>query len=142
MLAAAVASIAGLRDSHRRQGFYLDARGVVAYLRAGECPTDAVLAPSDPGSSVPLLYYGLAELRSQPLGSPGATRLVAERTHRLWLISVLPAPAPSAPALLAYDQAGARSLGYRALSARIFPASAPLGVVLLAPVAHGDASPR
>lgn len=134
-LGAAVVAVAGLQASHQDSGFYLDARGVARYLQARVRPADGVLAAPNPGSQVPLLYYGLGAVRPTWVGQPGATRLVSSRAHRLWIVSELPARTPSVSQLLTYERPGARTLGYRVIRARVFSGVVPMAVSLWAPLA-------
>jgi hypothetical protein len=128
----ALVAAAGVAGSHRAQGFYLDARGVAAYVRANELTGDAVIASSDPAVAVPLVNYGL---RPQWSGATAATMLAREHRGRLWVIFELPANGSSAASVLAFVQRIAVPFGYRELRARVFPGIVPLAVVLEAPLA-------
>jgi 4-amino-4-deoxy-L-arabinose transferase-like glycosyltransferase len=123
---------AGLLASHRTQGFNLDARAVARYIRARERPGDVVVASNEPGSALPLLFYGL---RPDWIGTATTTALVSEHKHRLWVIELGWDGSPSAAAVLKYAQSAARSLGYRVTRVRVFPAIASLTVVLAVPLA-------
>ena len=123
---------AGLRASHRTRGFNLDARGVARYIRAHERPGDVVLASSNPGSALPLLYYGL---RPDWIGATTTTTLVSAHAHRLWVIELGWDSSPDATAVLEYAQSAALTLGYRVARVRVFPAVASLAVVLDVPLA-------
>jgi 4-amino-4-deoxy-L-arabinose transferase-like glycosyltransferase len=127
---AVTVAVAGVLASHRRQGFYVDARGMARYIRAHELPGDAVLASSSPGSAVPLIFYGL---RPDFIGSQPATTLVRQRHRRLWAISELPADAPAAE-VLSFARDVMRPLGYEAKRVRVFPGVAPFAVVLEVPL--------
>jgi uncharacterized membrane protein len=129
---ALLVSGAGLLASHRTRGFYLDARGVARYIRAHERPGDVVLASSDPGSALPLIYYGV---RPDWLGTASTTTLVSEREHRLWVVELGWDSAPSAKAVGESVRSAARSLGYRVARVRVFPGVASLAVVLAVPLA-------
>jgi 4-amino-4-deoxy-L-arabinose transferase-like glycosyltransferase len=130
--AAVVVALAGLRDSHRVQGFNLNARGIIAYIRARERPGDAVLEPPNPGTRIVLDFYGLARLHPALVGQPDGSALVVSRRHRLWLIQDANLRV-SVRAGLAYGRPLAAALGYRIGAVRIFPADVPLGVVELIP---------
>jgi 4-amino-4-deoxy-L-arabinose transferase-like glycosyltransferase len=124
---------AGLRASHRTLGFNLDARGAARYLSAHERPGDAVLATYNPGSALPLLYYGV---RPDWIGSTTTSALVGERKHRLWVIELGWDSSPSVTAVRESAQRAARSLGYRVARIRVFPGTASLVVVLDVPLAR------
>lgn len=127
---ALIVSGSGLITSHRRLGFNLDARGAARYVRSQERPGDVVLSSSDPGSALPLLYYGLSP---DWLGSPSTTALIREHKHRLWVIELGWNSSPSTAAADRYARAAARSLGYRVTQVRVFPGSASLIVMLAVP---------
>jgi hypothetical protein len=127
---ALAVAVAGLLASHRRQGFYVDARGMARYVRAHELPGDAVLASSSPGSAVPLIFYGL---RPDFIGSQTATTLVRERRRRLWAIYALSRDAPDTD-VLAFARDAVRPFGYDAKRVRVFPGVAPFAVVLEVPL--------
>ncbi|MDQ6744440.1 MAG: glycosyltransferase family 39 protein [Actinomycetota bacterium] len=132
--ATALVSIAGILDSHRRSGFFLDARGVVSYVAAARGPGDAVLAPASPGAAVPLLHYGLGRLQPLWEGEPAAQALISAHRVRMWVISQLGvgSTTSSGPVLRA-ESAILRSVGYRSVSARVFPSTSPTAVILAAP---------
>jgi mannosyltransferase len=129
---ALLVSGAGLLASHRTQGFYVNARGVARYIHAHERPGDVVLASSDPGSSLPLLYYGL---RPDWLGTTTATAVVSQRRHRLWVVELGWDSSPSVTAVLKYARSEMRSLRYRVAQVRVFPGVAALAIVLAVPLA-------
>jgi uncharacterized membrane protein len=129
---AAAVALTGLIESHRASGFYLNARGVVSYLGRHARSGDSVLAPSNPGTAVPLVYYGLARFHPQWVG---ASAPAPPRPGRTWVISVDPPPAPSAARLLSIVRRSVRPLGYTALQAAVFPGAVVLSVVLEAPTA-------
>lgn len=132
---AIVVSIAGILASHRRTGFFFDARRVVAYVEAGHQPGDAVIAPPAPVEAVPLLHYGLGTLRPLWVGSPSASALIRAHFRRIWLISELPSGSPNATQrVLSYTRAILAQNGYRPLSLRVFPSTSPTAAILAAPV--------
>lgn len=131
--ALALVTLQGLFESHRAQGFYPDARGVVAYVRAHERAGDLVVAPSNPATAVQLLYYGVSGLRAGWTDDPAAgIRLLSERRHRLWTIVELPGD-PPAGAVRSAAQRALRPFGYRVAAARVFPGVVALAVVLAVP---------
>jgi hypothetical protein len=136
---ALLVSGAGLVASHRTRGFYVDARGVARYIRRRERPGDVVLAANDPGSALPLLYYGL---RPDWLGTTTATALVSEREHRLWVIELGWDSSPSPTAVSKYYRSALRSLHYRVAGVRVFPGVAALAVVLAVPRAPSETGIR
>jgi 4-amino-4-deoxy-L-arabinose transferase-like glycosyltransferase len=127
---ALVVVLAGLIASHRAQGFYFDARGVDGYVRSHLRPGDAVLATDEPGSEIPLAYYGL---RFDALGGATADALLRAHRQRLWVIDDLPANPPSIAELEDYMRTGFRGFEYAVARARIFPGVVPVGVVLVVP---------
>jgi uncharacterized membrane protein len=129
-LATAVVAVAGLATSHSTQGFYLDARAVTRYIEQHSHRGDAVLTLDSPGVVVPLEYYGL---RPHFFDHPLTTKLVARRTHRLWVVYGLPTLPPK-PIL--FEDALARAAkpqGYRLIRMKIFTAIVPVAVVLEVP---------
>jgi hypothetical protein len=140
LLAACVATvaIAGLIDNHRRQGFYVDARGVAAYVRTSDPHTDPVIAPSEAGIQLPLLYYGL---RPDWNDSWQAAADLRQRTSPLWVIYKVPATT-SAGAFIKWIGPLVGKLGYRPLSARVFPGVIPLAVVRMIPLTPRPALSR
>ncbi|MGI8412081.1 MAG: glycosyltransferase family 39 protein [Solirubrobacteraceae bacterium] len=131
----AAVALTGLLASHQTRGFYLDARGVVAYLTGHTLGRDAVLAPSSPAIAVPLIYYGISRLHPAATSEAAVAELLAQHTRRIWTILALPAgDHPTSAQLLASLARPARALGYRAVSARVFPGVSTLAVVLETPV--------
>jgi hypothetical protein len=127
---AAAVAIAGALQSHRRAGFYLDARGAVAYVQRHIEPGDRVLATSDTVAQVPLLYYGIERLHPRWIAGG---RFLSELGGRSWVITELPAGSvPSAAATLAYERRVLGLLGRRPLAARTFAGIPGLLVVLIA----------
>jgi hypothetical protein len=136
LVGALVVSVTGLIDSHRRSGFYLDARGVTEYIQRHQQAGDLVVTPGQPGADVPLAYYAGRYLRpvlaySTPTGA--GTFQAVEARQRLWVISELSTSHVSSAQLLAFARGVYAGYGYRPTSVRIFPASVPLAVLLLAP---------
>lgn len=118
--------LAGTLSSHRRSGFYLDARDVARYIHSRQRSGDVVLATDGPGESIPFGAYGLFP---RQIGTAATNMLVEDRRHRLWLIGQLRNNSVTASTLLH----AARLTGYSATTARVFPAVTPIGVVLEVP---------
>lgn len=127
----AVSTLGGLIDSHRSQGFYLDARGVASYMRTQGLGLGALIAPGEAGVQLPLLYYGL---RPDWFGSWQATADLRRMADPLWVIYEVSASTTAARLMKAIAPS-ARKLGYRPLSARLFPGVVPLAVVRMTRVA-------
>lgn len=129
-LAALALALTGTLQSHRAQGFFFNARGIVAYLRQHVTAADAVVAPPSSAAAVPLLHYGLGSLRPRYAGAANTSALIQQRTRRLWLVVAFPAgSSPSRAEVVGYARSALP--GYDAVSSRVFPASTP-GAVLLA----------
>jgi Dolichyl-phosphate-mannose-protein mannosyltransferase len=127
----AVVAISGLVASHRAGGFYLDARGVAAYIRSHERRTDALIAPGDAVAQLPLLYYGL---RPDWSGSWQAADDLRRRADPLWVIYKEPASAPTVEDLMNSVRPLVRDFGYQPLDGRLFPGVIPLAVVRMSPL--------
>lgn len=139
MLAVA---ITGTLDSHRPSGFYLDARGAVAYVQRHALPGDAVVATSDVIAAVPLSHYGLGRLHPLWADARDAPALAYVRSGRTWVIAEEPQTrAPSAAAALAYERALLRGVGERPLATRTFAGIPGLLVVLIAPFQRRNIPP-
>jgi hypothetical protein len=121
----AATAIGGLIDSHRARGFYLDARGVASYMRAQDLGGGAVIAPGDAGAQLPLLYYGL---HADWYGSWQAAAVLRRLANPLWVLYELPTTT-NVDGLVKSIRPLAHMLGYRPLSARVFPGVTPLAVV-------------
>jgi hypothetical protein len=140
---AAAVAVAGTLDSHRTSGFYLDARGAVAYLQRHARAGDAVLATSDPVAQVPLTYYGIDRLHPRWLGGVNAAALERATRGRTWVIAAEPTGhTPTSAAALADESVLLRPAGERPLAARVFPGNPGLLVTLIAPAARRNMAPR
>jgi len=130
--AALVVALIGTVAPHRPEGFYLDARAVMAHVVPRLEPGDVVLMPPQPGSNIPLTYYAR---RRQAVGLPLVTstdsatvqRVIGER-RRLWII------AEAKPTSRAEARRAFARIGYRPLELRGFPGTTPLSVALAAPL--------
>jgi 4-amino-4-deoxy-L-arabinose transferase-like glycosyltransferase len=127
----AVGALGGLIESHRAQGFYLDARGVASYVRTQGLGLGALISPGEAGVQLPLLYYGL---RPDWVGSWQAAADVRRLADPLWVIYEVPASATAAR-LMRTIAPSVRRLGYRPQSARLFPGVVPLAVVRMSRIA-------
>jgi hypothetical protein len=126
----AFTAVGGLIDSHRTRGFYLDARGVASYMRTQGLGAGALIAPGDAGAQLPLLYYGL---RPDWFGSWQAAADLRRLADPLWVIYEVPESA-TADRLIKAIGPSVRRLGYRPLSARLFPGVVPLALVRMSPL--------
>lgn len=130
-ICAATVAFAGLIDSHRPSGFYLDARGAVRYIAAHHEPGEPVLAPADDIAGLPLAAYGLNRFDAPAVGR--RTSLQGGK-RRVWVIAELPqGKPPSAAQMLAFERSALKPLGEQPLRARVFPGIPPLAVVLVGP---------
>jgi Dolichyl-phosphate-mannose-protein mannosyltransferase len=136
---AGVVALGGLIASHRPGGFYLDARGVAAYIRSQEPRADALIAPGDAVAQLPLLYYGL---RPDWSGSWQAADDLRRRADPLWVIYMDPASPPTVDELMNSVQPLARKFGYQPLDGRLFPGVIPLVVVRMSPLRAPRAASR
>lgn len=136
VLAAALlaCAIVGLVDNHRTRGFYMDARGVVRYIRAHERRGDRVLMPSSPGATLPLTYYGISALGAKEAVTPAGVRLLLAHDRRLWLV-VETHQNVRISQVESYERPQLTTLRYRIAGVHLFPASIPLAVVLVVPTA-------
>jgi mannosyltransferase len=130
-IAALTVAVTGVVLSHRRTGFYLDARDVAQYVNAREHPGDVELAPGNQGELVPLGYYGL---RYDPSGTADGPTLVATRRHRLWVIAQLPTNSVSTATL----RRAMRLPGFTTTDVHVFQSLNPMGVVLEVPIPMRD----
>jgi len=127
-VAALTVAITGVAMSHRRTGFYLDARGIAQYIHTREHRGDVSLATGSQGELIPLGYYGVDYDPSSKADGPS---LVTTRSHRLWVIAQLPTNAVSTATL----RRAMRLPGFTTTDVHIFPSLNPMGVVLEVPVA-------
>lgn len=126
---AVAVALAGSIDSHKRTGFYFDARDAVRYVLRHAQPSDQVLATYDSRAQAPLLYYGLGSLHPRWV-APGTA--IGTTPGRSWVIGVLKiGSVPSAAAALAYERIVLHPFGARPLAARTYPGIPGLLVVLV-----------
>lgn len=138
VVALAVAAT-GLVRSHRRGGFYPDARAAVAYIDARWRAGDVIVTPGQAGFDIPIAYYGGRRLRPPPRFVESHDRSAVAATYqsgaRVWFVFASPGPGTSARSLLRLADGALARVRYGAVSARTFPGSATLGIVLAAPAA-------
>jgi hypothetical protein len=133
-LGAVVMALAGTVENHRARSFFLDARGVAAFMRVHVRSGDVVVEPPYTWSMLPLHYYGLWRLHPIVATDPAVKAVLKARAHRIWVLSVLPSGQDPRPAaVLAAARPGLRAEGYRPLEAKVFPSAGTVVSLLAAP---------